>query len=362
VLHFSGTSTEADRIYVGTQPTTDADLPRNQFNVAAPNGPSAAPPLPAPTAAAEIGTAPSAAPVPAAPGARLVQRSDGALFLIRGTNSWSVVPESIGDDELATLSPGQEVDGLLPLVQPGGARIVQASDGSYYVLEGGAAQLLLPDQINDVDLAALSLGGELDGTIPADLLAPVGVPDGTIALPETGLGASGPDTGASAPPPSGVSTPAAPAQAIPAGALGPATSQACVTPRLAPAALNAAGVSSITDLDNDTIAQQAQSRGDRWAVIYSDDAVGASMLRITQAALQSHGGPQPFTVIMPVGEPNVLPYASRIPRDGTIQVLLLALRTTNTSSSNFGNDLGRVLSVLLQVSFNQRMAIVICAT
>jgi hypothetical protein len=132
--------------------------------------------------------------------------------------------------------------------------------------------------------------------------------------------------------------------------------QTCVTPRLSDASVTASGVSTIGNLDDATIAAQVQSHGGRWAVIYSDDAVGVKTFGLARAALQRGGVPQPLVVPIPLGEANLLPYVSKIPRDGSIQAVLLASRTTIST-----NDLERVMSLLLQFKFNERMAIVVCA-
>jgi hypothetical protein len=56
------------------------------------------------------------------------------------------------------------------LAQPAQPRIVQSSDGTLYLVQGGSAWPLVPDQIGDDALAALNVGGEVDGIIPANLL------------------------------------------------------------------------------------------------------------------------------------------------------------------------------------------------
>jgi hypothetical protein len=50
-------------------------------------------------------------------------------------------------------------------------RVVQGSDGTLYLVQAGNAWTLVPDQISDADLAALNLSGEVDGTVPGQLLA-----------------------------------------------------------------------------------------------------------------------------------------------------------------------------------------------
>ena len=50
-------------------------------------------------------------------------------------------------------------------------RVVQGSDGTLYLVQAGKSWTLVPDQISDADLAALNLSGEVDGTVPVQLLA-----------------------------------------------------------------------------------------------------------------------------------------------------------------------------------------------
>jgi hypothetical protein len=50
-------------------------------------------------------------------------------------------------------------------------RVVQGSDGTLYVVQGGKSWTLVPDQIGDADLAALDASGEIDGTLPDSLLS-----------------------------------------------------------------------------------------------------------------------------------------------------------------------------------------------
>jgi hypothetical protein len=111
---------------------------------------------------------------------RAVQSSTGALFLTAGPNAWPVVPDQIGDADLAALSRESEIDGAFPagplLVPPRPQMIVQGSDGTLYLVHGVAAWPLVPDQITDSDLAALNLGSEIDGTIPSGLGSGVAAP------------------------------------------------------------------------------------------------------------------------------------------------------------------------------------------
>ena len=57
------------------------------------------------------------------------------------------------------------------VAQTAPVRVVQGSDGTLYLVQAGNSWTLVPDQISDSDLAALKLSGEVDGTVPAQLLA-----------------------------------------------------------------------------------------------------------------------------------------------------------------------------------------------
>ena len=50
-------------------------------------------------------------------------------------------------------------------------RLVQGSDGSLYLVQGGSRWLIVPDQVSDEELAALVLDGEIDGTLPGEITA-----------------------------------------------------------------------------------------------------------------------------------------------------------------------------------------------
>jgi hypothetical protein len=68
-------------------------------------------------------------------------------------------------------------------------RVVQSSDGTLYVLQGSNSWTLVPDQLSDSDAAALNPGGEIDGTVPTDLFvvqapaAPPQAPPAPVAAP-----------------------------------------------------------------------------------------------------------------------------------------------------------------------------------
>lgn len=49
--------------------------------------------------------------------------------------------------------------------------VVQTSSGDLYLVQGGDAWLLVPNQISDSDFASLNISGEADGTIPSQVLS-----------------------------------------------------------------------------------------------------------------------------------------------------------------------------------------------
>lgn len=107
---------------------------------------------------------------------RVVQGSDGALYLAQGGNAWTLVPTQMSDEDLAGLSMNGEVVGAI--VGPSSPlQVVQGSDGALYLAQSGNAWALVPDQIGDDDLAVLSLGPEVDGSVPPALLSPAATPD-----------------------------------------------------------------------------------------------------------------------------------------------------------------------------------------
>ena len=103
-------------------------------------------------------------------------------------------------------------------------RVVQSGEGALYLVRDGIAWPLVPESISDADLAALVLGGEVDGALPADWLSQPASP----APPAESLAAPA----APAPAPA-IAAPAAPA---PAAANPPAGAPAAPAPPLRAAA------------------------------------------------------------------------------------------------------------------------------
>jgi len=89
--------------------------------------------------------------------------------------------------------------------------------------------------------------------------------------------------------------------------------------------------------------------GAKWGIIYPDYALGQSTLATTKAALQANGADMVVEIAVPLGEANVTPYVTKVPTDGTIQVLQV---------SETGTDLARVMSVIQQFGINTKVALV----
>jgi ABC-type branched-subunit amino acid transport system substrate-binding protein len=94
---------------------------------------------------------------------------------------------------------------------------------------------------------------------------------------------------------------------------------------------------------------EVQNFGTKWGIIYPDYALGQSNLASLKSALDANGAELPVQVAVPLGEANVTPYVTRLPTDGSIQVLQV---------SETGTDLARVMSVIQQFGINQKMTIV----
>ena len=94
---------------------------------------------------------------------------------------------------------------------------------------------------------------------------------------------------------------------------------------------------------------EVQNLGTKWGIIYPDYALGQSNLNSLKAALDENSAELPVQIPVPLGEANVTPYVTKIPTDGSIQVLQV---------SETGSDLARVMSVVQQFGINQKMAIV----
>ena len=94
---------------------------------------------------------------------------------------------------------------------------------------------------------------------------------------------------------------------------------------------------------------EVKTFGTKWGIIYPDYALGQSTLATTKAALQNNGAEMTVEIAVPLGEANVTPYVTKVPTDGSIQVLQV---------SETGSDLARVMSVIQQFGINTKVAIV----
>jgi ABC-type branched-subunit amino acid transport system substrate-binding protein len=92
-----------------------------------------------------------------------------------------------------------------------------------------------------------------------------------------------------------------------------------------------------------------QTYGKRWGIVYPDYALGQSQVDSFAAALGTFGGDITFKLAIPVGEPNVTPYVTRIPTDGSIDGLI---------NAENGSDLARVVSVMSQFGLQTKLPMV----
>ena len=98
-----------------------------------------------------------------------------------------------------------------------------------------------------------------------------------------------------------------------------------------------------------SVAYQVKTLGPTWAILYPDYSQGQSALATSEAALQKNGGQYATKIAVPFGETNVMPYVTRVPTDGSINVLNVAMT---------GADLPRVMNAIQQLGINQKMTLV----
>src|ERR687887_57988 len=98
-----------------------------------------------------------------------------------------------------------------------------------------------------------------------------------------------------------------------------------------------------------SVAYQVKTFGAKWAILYPDYALGQSSLATSEAALQKNGAEYVTKIAVPLGEANVTPYVTKVPTDGSINVLFVTMT---------GSDLARTMSVIQQFGINQKVAIV----
>jgi branched-chain amino acid transport system substrate-binding protein len=88
--------------------------------------------------------------------------------------------------------------------------------------------------------------------------------------------------------------------------------------------------------------------GPHWAIIYQDYAFGQSYQKSMEASIKRAGGTLDVKIAMPLSEPNVTPYVSRIPTDGSINGFL---------PPTGGTDSSRVMSVFSQFGLQTKIAV-----
>ena len=104
-------------------------------------------------------------------------------------------------------------------------------------------------------------------------------------------------------------------------------------------------------LDDPMVAYQVKNFGTKWGIIYPDYVLGQSNVASISAALKKNG--TDFTdsakLAVPLNEANMTPYVSKIPTDGSIQVLQV---------SQTGSDLARVMAVIQQFGISSKVKII----
>jgi hypothetical protein len=193
---------------------------------------------------------------------------------------------------------------LTAVAQSSPVRVAQGSDGSLYVVQGNNSWKLVPDQISDSDLAALSPSGEIDGTLPNELLI--------VQAP------SAPPAAAPAPAPPAAEQPA-PAAQPPAPAPAPA-SPPPVTARPAPVA---SGPPQIT-ITNPTEGQNVSAKGGQSSTI-------------TGTAFEPNGVPAAEVEVWIFGERNAggatMLGTATVGSDGSWSVSFQPTRFTSTHTN-----------------------------
>jgi hypothetical protein len=92
----------------------------------------------------------------------VLQGADGTLYLAQDSDAWTMQPSPISDADLAALTPSGELDGVIPApflststLAP--VQAVQSADGSLYLVQGSNVWTLLPLAADDGDVAALKV-------------------------------------------------------------------------------------------------------------------------------------------------------------------------------------------------------------
>src|SRR6266851_9781602 len=98
---------------------------------------------------------------------RVVATSAGDLYVVDGSKRYALLAYDISDSDLSALDVWDEIWAAVPVRPAQPVRIVVASDGTLYLVQNGGAWPLVPDSMSDSALASLTYAGELDGLIPA---------------------------------------------------------------------------------------------------------------------------------------------------------------------------------------------------
>ncbi|HEX6512099.1 MAG TPA: ABC transporter substrate-binding protein, partial [Chloroflexota bacterium] len=91
-----------------------------------------------------------------------------------------------------------------------------------------------------------------------------------------------------------------------------------------------------------------KSSGKKWGIIYPDYAFGQSQVAAYDAALKKVGGELSVKIPVPLNEPNMQPYVSKIPTDGSINGLF---------NSENGTDLARMVGVMQQFGIFKKLPV-----
>lgn len=103
-----------------------------------------------------------------------------------------------------------------------------------------------------------------------------------------------------------------------------------------------------TQTSDPLAAYLVKNYGPHWAIIYQDYAFGQSYQKTMEISLRKAGGTLDVKIAMPVSEPNVTPYVSRLPTDGSV---------TGFLPPTGGTDSSRVMSVFSQFGLGSKMAV-----
>jgi branched-chain amino acid transport system substrate-binding protein len=88
--------------------------------------------------------------------------------------------------------------------------------------------------------------------------------------------------------------------------------------------------------------------GPNWAIVYQDYAFGQSYQKTWEESLKRVGGTLNVKIAMPLGEPNVTPYVTKIPTDGSINGFL---------PPTGGSDVAKVMSVFNQFGLGAKVGV-----